>query len=268
MSLHKTKVGLAVIALLLVVLGVVFVKYKQNERVLGELDIAESDVVGLVIPHHELADELIISAIEGSRKNLGYDKVVIIGPNHYFPNSHFITTTEKLGDYSVDYEYVDELNSTYDFVELNRQTLENEHSVGIPITYLKEAYPEAEFVPLIVSHHYNEEIMEELANSLSSEFSGNSLFVLAVDFAHNVGFVEAMENNDESVKSISNFDYESILAYDDRHMDSPLSTVLFLKVMERLGANNWKIMDSSHGSVILGIPDLQGTSYLTGVFTK
>lgn len=269
MSLFKTKVGLVVaIMLLVIVSGGVFVKYKQNEKVLGESDVIESEIVGLVIPHHELADELIMSAIESSRKDLGYDKVVIIGPNHYFPNSHFITTTEKLGDISIDDEYVQGLSSTYDFVSIDSQMLENEHSVGIPINYLKEAYPKAEFVPLIVSHHYNKEIMEELSKSLSGEFSENVLFVLAVDFAHNVGFVEAMENNDESIKSISNFDYESILRYDDRHMDSPLSTILFLKIMERLGANNWKILDSSHGSVILGIPDLQGTSYVTGVYTK
>lgn len=269
MSFFRTKVGLVVaIILLVIVLGGAFVKYKQNEKVLGESDVVESEIVGLVIPHHDLADDLIINAIERSRKDPGYEKIVIIGPNHYFPNSYFITTAESLRDYSIDSEYIRGLNSNYDFVAFNGQMLENEHSVGIPIMYLKEAYPKAEFIPLIVSHHYNEKIMEELSNSLSGEFSENTLFVLAVDFAHNVGFIEAMENNDESIKSISNFDYESILTYDDKYMDSPLSTILFLKIMERLGANNWKILDSSHGSIILGIPDFQGTSYVTGVYTK
>ena len=95
MNLLKLKVLLIFVGILIVVVsGGVFVKNKQNEKVLGESDSNEPEVFGLVIPHHDLADDLIINAIERSRKDPGYEKIVIIGPNHYFPNSYFITTAE------------------------------------------------------------------------------------------------------------------------------------------------------------------------------
>ncbi|MBN1168468.1 AmmeMemoRadiSam system protein B [Candidatus Woesebacteria bacterium] len=268
MSLINSKFKIIVSILLIIIILVgLFYKQRKEQKVLGESDDEHLDIRGLVIPHHDLAFDLIIRAIESSKKDTGYRKIVIIGPNHYYPNSPFITTGDSLRDYSIDEDYVTKLVS-YDHVHFDNEMLGNEHSIGIPIEYLGKAYPEADFIPIIVSHYYNEESMDKFAEKLSEDFSSETLFVMAVDFSHNVGFEEAMRNNDDSISAIERFDYNTIINFDDRYMDSPLSTILFLNIMEKLGAKNWQTYDSSHASLLKGIPNLQGTSYVTGVFSK
>jgi len=265
----KSNLKIIVLILLFTLVSVgFFVKNNLNKKVLGEADVNNSRVYGLIIPHHDLAEELIIEAIGNINSDADYKNIVVIGPNHYYPDSYFITTAETLADYKVNKDFVRDLDLDFDQVDLDNEILQKEHSVLIPSKYLSEIYPEVSIIPLIISTHGDENTIQEVSTLLGNNFKDDTLFVLAIDFAHNLGFDEAMINNEESRKAISAFDYETILSYDDRFMDSSLSTVLFLKIMENIGAKNFKPINSSHGSVILGVPDLQGTSYVTGMFTR
>lgn len=263
----KTLLGLWLMFFALV--AVVFVvKNRYDRNVLGEADINTSKAYGLVIPHHDLAKELIMRGIESTNNGVIYENIVIIGPNHYYPDGYFITTADTLGTHKIKKDFVRSLSSDSESITTDNKMLAGEHGVNIPLIYLNEVYPEAEIIPLAISTHGDQETMDKVSQILANNFKENTLFILAIDFAHNVGFFEGVENNEDTIEALSNFDYETIKNFDDKHLDSTLATTLFLKIMEKIGSTNWETLESSHGSVILGIPDLQGTSYVTGIFTK
>ena len=171
-------------------------------------------------------------------------------------------------NYSIDKDIVENLHTSLNEMNIDLKKMENEHSLGIPIKYLSEIYPSTSFVPIAVSPFYSDEVLNKVSEIVSSDKESKTLFVLSIDFAHNMGIDEALKNNEESIEAIRNFDFNKILTYNDEHLDSPVATVLFLKIMNNLGFNKWTTLYSTHGSVFVGEPDLNGTSYVVGVFSE
>jgi len=247
-------------------LGIYYSKIKDTDT-LGEHKDSLANVTGIIIPHHDLANSLIIDSFQKLKENNEYTKIVVIGPNHFYPESPTIMTSYSLKDYPVDKSSVRMLENLGKDVLINQEKLENEHSIGIPIKYLSKIYPDAKFIPLAVSPFYTDDILTKVSNLLAVDVD-NTLFVLSIDFSHNLGIDEALKNNETSIDAIRNFDTQKILSFNDEYLDSPVSTVLFLDIMKILKAESWATLYSTHGSVIVGQPDLNGTSYVVGVFSK
>src|SRR4030043_405412 len=53
-------------------------------------------IVGLIIPHHLLAKELINDTINKIEDKESYEMILLIGPNHFHPESNTFTTTDSL----------------------------------------------------------------------------------------------------------------------------------------------------------------------------
>ena len=235
----------------------------KEQKVLGTESSMES-THGIIVPHHELAHSLISSTVEEISKENTYTNIVIIGPNHFVHNSPTIVTATDSEMGNIDKEYLIKLADKHTSFTFNDELVRNEHSVNIPLKYLSEFYPDAIYSLLVVSPYFDINEINEIANDLSQK--EDTLFVLSIDFAHNVGIDEGLENNKETIDSIANFNYNKILEYTDKNMDSPVSTILFLKIMENLEAKNWTTITSNHGEELLETNGLLGTSYVTGYF--
>src|SRR3989344_1525400 len=241
---------LLVSVLLLLIVFVYYAQAVKKQKTLGVSDISERKIVGLIIPHHDLAASLIIDSLDKIKNEGEYKRVVIIGPNHFFPERETVITSAVLSDYPIDEEVVGDLNNQFKEVVEDEAVVANEHSVGIPMKYIREIYPQASFIPLVISPYYNQNSLEAVSGYLSGNLSEDTLFVLAVDFAHNLGIDEALSHNDITIDAIRNFDTQAILDFSDEYLDSPVATVMFLKIMERLGAGDWQLISSTHGSML------------------
>ena len=80
--------------------------------------------------------------------------------------------------------------------------------------------------------------------------------------------LEALEHHQVMFQVFNTFNYEILRNLDDSYLDAPVPTEVFLKSMQRLGANKWQLLDESHGAMLLEKPQLKGTSYVTGMFYK
>lgn len=261
--MYKKVTGFSIIVALAIVLTVA---YSNRMKVLGiQNSRTNENIRGLIIPHHDLASEIIIRSIDEIAAENDYDKIFIIGPNHFFPDNPLVVSGRAIQNFPIDTEFVDEL-ATLDTVFLNEDLLAQEHSMIVPIKYLHGAFPAADFVPLVISSHYSERDLKEVSNYLAQHAPEKSLWVLAIDFAHNVTLHEGLAHNEESITALKSFDYERILGFSDSHLDSPVGTTVFLKVLENLNATSWRTFESTHGSVIEGVPNLNGTSYVVGTF--
>lgn len=223
---------------------------------------------GLVIPHHEIADSLINHALnQVAASGNSYSTIVIIGPNHQDDAGAWAVSASHIPNLRIDSASVAALSQA-DIVLDMAAFIENEHGIMVPAQFISQAFPKAQLLPLAISSKYTDTQLQELVTFLSQQLKGNSLFVLSVDMAHNQMLTEAMEHH-QTVKHIfETFDYHTLAQLNDAYMDAPVPTQVFLKTLEAYQATEWRLIEESHGSLILGQPDLFGTSYLTGVFIK
>jgi len=250
-----------------VIIGGFFAEFRKNrERVAGVQTSKEERVVrGLVLPHHQIAKELIIDSLE-KIKGQNYSYVVIIGPNHFQPEVNSIVTAKNVSGYSFESNVMKLLLERYKDILISDDVVKAEHSIMLHLPYIKNYFPEAKIIPLIVSPYSSKNDLYEKILFLASILPPKTLFIASVDFAHNLTFQPALSNNEVSIKAIESFDFETIKRFNDSYMDSPASILMLLKAMEAVGARSWETWYSSHSALIEDDPTIQGTSYVIGVF--
>ncbi len=225
----------------------------------------ETEIKGLILPHHDLAKELIHSSITRVVEKNKPSVVVLLGPNHYYPGIRYLVTGFPQ-DYNYAREYTQQFQSELPGVIRDDEIVYNEHSIMTILPYLKEYVPSAQVVPLIIPGNIDEKNINDRAQFLANSLPEDTLYIAAVDFSHESFLSLGLEKNDESIEAISSFDYKTIYEYQDDHLDSPVSIALLLKIMEYRQAQNWETWHSSHGAMLVDDLALRGTSYVIGVF--
>ena len=247
-------------------------KYLLNQgQVAGVSTETETNAIvqGLVVPHHELASPLIIQAIdEISKHNNTYSSIIIFGPNHTGTQEQPITTNTSLANLQIEETVIKKAISELDFVYEDPEYMEYEHSLIIPGQHIAEKFPEAKILPFAISPLLSDEMVDEFVQWLNQNVKGNSLAVLSVDFSHNNSLDTALDSHQTSKEVLRNFDYPLLKTLDDNFLDAPIPATVFLKTMQSQRATNFTLLEESHGALLLNKPDLKGTSYITGFFSR
>ena len=248
------------------ILGVVYYK-NQTGKIAGtstEQPVVQQ-VSGIILPHHNLAEELIFSSLE-KIKTEPYEYIVIFGPNHFVPESPTFVSADQIEHYPLATNIIGKMRETFPDVEVSNSLVEKEHSIMLHLPSLQTYFPHAKIIPLVISPRYQRQDLREKINFLDATLPKNTLYIASVDFSHNMMLLEAMEKNEESIKVLQNFDYQTLLGFQDDHTDSPVSLALLLMAMEQKKATHWETWVSSHGALLTGDQTIQGTSYVIGVF--
>src|SRR3989344_3078584 len=211
-------------------------------RIAGVQTEKISRVRGIVLPHHELAGEIVMRSLERLAQTQDFSHIVIFSPNHFQPDSYTFSTADKIKDLPLDTKYLRELKEMDANAVWDQKLLENEHGVLIPAGYLKNYFPRASFLPIIFSPYFNQERLEKMAE-------------------------EAALKNLETIETIKNRDYQRLFGYGNDHLDSPAAMGTWMMTTEKLEAKNWETWYDSHGAMLTDNPLLNGTSYVIGVFT-
>ncbi|OGC92890.1 AmmeMemoRadiSam system protein B [Candidatus Amesbacteria bacterium RIFCSPHIGHO2_02_FULL_47_9] len=236
-------------------------------RIAGVQTEKISRVRGIVLPHHELAGEIVMRSLERLAQTQDFSHIVIFSPNHFQPDSYTFSTADKIKDLPLDTKYLRELKEMDANAVWDQKLLENEHGVLIPAGYLKNYFPRASFLPIIFSPYFNQERLDKMAGWLAQAMPADTLFVVSVDFAHEKMAEEAALKNLETIETIKNRDYQRLFGYGNDHLDSPAAMGTWMMTTEKLEAKNWETWYDSHGAMLTDNPLLNGTSYVIGVFT-
>ncbi len=215
----------------------------------------EQKISGIILPHHDLAKEIFHTSLEKLSKSQTPSTVVIYGTNHYYPAGPTFTTTKDISkNYNLENVYIDD------------ERIKKEHSIQTVVPYIKQYFPDAKIIPIIISSSYDMDKLSSMSKFLIKSLPEDTLYVASVDFSHNSTIESGLSKNNESIDAISNFNYQKILSYDDTHMDSPVAISIFMLTMENLNTKKWETWSSNHGGLITNTPNLNGTSYVVGVF--
>lgn len=256
------------ILLMIVVAIVAAGLFARQGRVAGVKTDTPGEIRGLVVPHYELARETLAESVQRVAGERSFSRIVVLSPNHFRPKSYTFTSAPADGDFPIDAESVQKLARADPQMVMDQPLVENDHGLTIPMTHLLTAFPQAKFVPILVSPYFNEENLRAWAARLSEMGGEETLYVASADFAHDLPEQTANEKDQESMEAMASFDYRKIFEFKDDHMDNPGGMATLLLVMEKEGAKNWEMWERGHGATILGDPVLKGTSYVIGVFRR
>ncbi|MFH1171444.1 MAG: AmmeMemoRadiSam system protein B, partial [bacterium] len=196
--------------------------------------------------------------------------IVIIGPDHQNAgSSSTTTTTSDWASHGVRHRMnrniTDALISSAD-VRASDAVIRSEHSVLIPMAFLAEQFPRAQFVLLALRSGFDQSVIHTLAEQLNTLLDPDDLVIASVDFSHYQTLGEAEKEDAVSLRILESGNIEAI---NNIAADSPASLAVAMRFAQLRDAGHLRIIQHANSATILGNPSLASTtSYMTGVFHK
>ncbi len=225
---------------------------------------------GCIVPHHLVAKDLIHEVFQKVQKNK-YKTVVLIGPDHESTNKGKIFTTlsdwqTPRGILETDSKLTKELLK-YDFVIEDDDKITMEHSTSSIIPFINHYLKNIKIVTLVLTKQVKLEDVEILTDELYKNINlHETLFIASVDFSHYLNLEDAQKKDLISMEAIKNKDINKLMSFTNDNLDSPISVVTLLKMMDKLGAAEGAILNHSNSELILKKKIEETTSYITYLF--
>ncbi|MGI6227193.1 MAG: AmmeMemoRadiSam system protein B [Peptococcales bacterium] len=228
-----------------------------------------SKIYGAVLPHHLIAYKLIdqvFNLLESQKPPL----IILIGPNHFNQGERISTSTwgwqTPFGIVETDRETIDTLAKNA-LVKISDDIFTSEHSMGNLMPFIKYYLPEAKVVPIIFHH----DLSKAEANFLSTELAHlaqekDAVIMASIDFSHYLTNKEAQLKDQETLEIIRTKNIPRLLSLGDAHLDSPGSMVTMLLTMEKLGIEDFEVLQHTNSGILIGNDLIETTSYFTMIF--
>lgn len=225
---------------------------------------------GCIVPHHLVAKDLIHEVFQNVRKD-EYKTVVLIGPDHESINKGKIFTTlmdwqTPKGILETDNKITSELLNN-NFVVKNDEKLTLEHSTSGIIPFIKYYLGDVKVITLVLTKQVKLEDIDVLVEELYENINiDQTLFIASVDFSHYLDLNKANVMDSVSMAAIRNKDINKIMAFTNDNLDSPISIITMLKMMDKTSTNNSSVLNHSNSEIILKKRIEETTSYITYLF--
>ncbi len=227
-------------------------------------------IYGAILPHHLVASDLIHEVFQNIKTH-DYETVVLIGPDHESLLMGKIFTTLKnwqtpMGVLETDSTITKKLLKNSFIVE-NDDKLTLEHSTSGIVPFIKYYLKDVKIVTLVITKQTKlediDKVIEDLSNLVNKD---KTLFISSVDFSHYLNLDHANKMDLISIKAIENRDINKIMLFTNDNLDSPVSIVAIIKMMDKLDVSNLKLLNHSNTELILKESMKETTSYLTYLY--
>ena len=228
------------------------------------------NVRGCIVPHHLVAKDLIHEVFQNTSKNK-YKTVVLIGPDHESINKGKIFTTlsnwqTPTGILETDGEITKKLLKN-NFVIESTDKLTMEHSTSSIIPFINYYMKDVKVITLVLTKQVRLEDVEILTNALYENLNmEETLFIASIDFSHYLNLQNAEKMDSISMEAIQNKDIDKIMSFTNDNLDSPISVVAMLKIMDKAGISEKTVLNHSNSELILKKKTEETTSYITYLF--
>ena len=224
----------------------------------------------MIVPHHDLASDLIAEALQKVAQSEQPKRIILIGPNHPDLGSATVLTTKAIWQMRDIKVFPDELvlNNLVDqhVAEVDDTILSHEHSIYTILPFIHTYFPDAKVVPLILSSKLHITGSFALAQTLQKYLDDQTLVIASIDFSHYLPSDEDPIKDAYTKQIILSRDYNDIASLHNDHMDSPPSLITILKTMDLAGMISTTILRNSNSGLIVGRPIYSSTSYFTILF--
>jgi len=245
---------LIIIALIVVMLAAEGL-YKKSSR--------EKDVVGIIVPHHDVAENMtreVFSIVDENK----FDTIVIIGPNHFLKGDleKAYTTKEHIEGIEVDVDI--SMN-----VEVKDEIFIIEHSIREVVKHIIENFENKKIVPIVLGPKMDINDCKVLAEKLHAlAMKKRVLIVASIDFSHYLDKETAYEKDKQTMEVIKQKDYEKIYSLGNDNLDSSETLITFLTLMDMLGVEDGELLRNSNSADEGNYDPSYTTSYMTWLYRK
>lgn len=251
---------------ILILASITTIIWRRLPNVKGVSTTSVKNIAGVILPHHGLASSLLDTSYKKLSSQKQYSTIVIIGPNHFTPESGLFTTSPYLqADIKIS-ESVKNLIRTFPDMHVSEDIISHDHAVMIHLPYIRQYFPQASIIPVLVSPSATLDDIKKFSHSISSQLPTDTLYIASIDFSHDSTMDEGLKNNEETIAAIRTFDIKTLLSFTDKHLDSPNGATAWLMAVRNRKATSWELWDSSHSGFFLDDPRSRGTSYVAGIF--
>lgn len=225
-------------------------------------------IAGGVIPHHLLADFIIIDFF----KRLSIQKpqtIILIGPNHFEKGGKILSCLENFktnnGEVEINSKMVETLQKDK-LAEISEEIVKSETSISDIVPIIKSYFPNALIVPIILRQNSSMEQLEILSDRLSIILDEKTILIASIDFSHYLSSEEAEIKDSETIETIFRFDIGKILTYGNDNLDSPASMAVTLLAMKNKNHTAIEIFHHTNSGEIIRNGRPPTTSYFSLAF--
>jgi len=232
----------------------------------------EVKIVGAIVPHHDLASDLIAEVFQKISKTNSPKKIILIGPNH--PDSGAYSAQTANINWNVLNNRIETEQETFQkmlkfrSVGIDNEIVSKEHSIFTLLPFVTYYFPEAKVTPIILTSTHDLRASKALAESISPLIDEDTLILASIDFSHYLPSTATYEKDKISKSAIEKRNYELIAALNNDYLDSPPSLITFLKIMDLNQASKMEIVSNTNSGFLLGKDVESSTSYFTILFSK
>lgn len=266
--MKKTFINLiSIIAFLAIIFSIksIFINKPLNQRNIENIE--NSDISSpIILPHFDFAREQRQAYIKKISNEITPKKIVILSVDH-FGDGNQITTTDKEWDFANNEVKIDKalFQSLLAIgIENNQNVFLNEHGIKNILPELVQAYPEAEFLPIIIGGNISIDKTEDFFTNLY-RLCPDSLIVGSVDFSHYNPNSLAQIHDQFSLSALSSLDEEK--AY-NAETDSPQIMYIATKWAKTKGNKGFEVYAKGNSGDSLKDDEIETTSYIIGKFSK
>lgn len=223
----------------------------------------EKPILGAIIPHHLIANHMIIDVLKRLKKNPP-QHIVLITPNHYEEGSTAAITSDwdwetPFGTYKTNSDVVQTLTKS-SLISINHDALAKEHAIAGLVHYFKFFLPDSLIIPIAVSNTLRLHEIQALSELLKNEIPRDAVIITSVDFSHYLSSEESDKRDKVTLPAIEKADYSQILTFSNEYVDSPSAVVVHLVLMKEKKAV-MKYIENTNSGTLLDDPHTEGTSY-------
>lgn len=236
-------------------------------------DNGKKDIAVLIVPHHLVAQDYIARAFEYVSKNRVNvpERIILMGPNHFFRGKEKIISTTvswqtSPGKIEPDKDFIKKL-VLFNFASEEKNIVEGDHSITNLLPFIKQFYPDALLVPLLMREPFLSEHAIAFGNFLAESLDEKTLIIASIDFSHYLPKKVADEHDEESIKALYNLDFDFFQKKIDA--DSPHILMVLARYLKQTGYIKFNLLSHTNSAILTGNPDEKSTtSHIIGFFEK
>lgn len=263
------KKSFLVILLLVILVSISLLVLEDRSRTKKVIQ-PEKQISGGIVPHDFSVESMNIELI----KKLALQKpklIILLGPNHFENGNNKITVFDqdwKVSDYGIvktNRELVDSLIRS-NLVGVNNDIFEKEYSIRNNLVYIHVYLPEVKAIPIIFKKNCSLEEVKTFSEYLAAKIDKNTVVLATVDFSHYLSSSEAKEMDAVTLDEMKKLNYNEILRFDSKNLDSPASVATLLMIMQKLNKTKMEILSYKNSSEIKKSQLPPTTSYFSIIF--
>lgn len=241
----------------------------ENPRIDGQISM--NVIRGGIVPHHDVAGDMMAGFFKTLSENTSIHTVFILAPNHSDEGLHYGISAPVR--WHTDAGVVTQNNSILDsfvkdgWIGYDLNTYLVEHSIAVLTPYIAKYLPNVEIVPILIDSQFERKNIEKFADILATYMEDPGVGIIgSIDFSHYLSSQESIKNDQVTLDAIASRDYDLIEKMNSDYVDSPLSLIGLLMVMDRVGADKLEVLAHDELGGYVGYDVMESTSYFSIIF--